>query len=60
MSRRINRGRKRKAKLREEASVRAEERAERSPKHQLTLLDKRLGKGKGARKERARLLKLIK
>lgn len=34
-------------------------RAERSPKMQLALLDKRLGRGQGAAKERARLLKQI-
>jgi hypothetical protein len=33
----------------------AEERAKRTPKQQLALLDKRLGKGKGAKKERAQL-----
>ncbi len=37
--------------------VNAEERAERTDKQQLALLDKRLGKGVGAKKERARLAK---
>lgn len=32
-----------------------QERAKRSPSQQLALLDKRLGKGRGAKKERARL-----
>ena len=53
----INRGRARKAKLREEAAERASARAERSNKQQLALLDKRLGEGRGAKKERARLTK---
>lgn len=34
-------------------------RAKRSPAQQIKVLDKRLGKGKGARKERARLTKLL-
>jgi hypothetical protein len=55
----INRGRQRREELLKAASVRAEERASRTPKQQLALLDKRLGKGKGAQKERARLSKEI-
>lgn len=35
--------------------VRAQERAERSPLQQITLLNKRLGAGQGAKKERHRL-----
>lgn len=35
------------------------DRAKRSPTQQLAMLDKRLGKGKGAKKERARLLAQI-
>jgi hypothetical protein len=51
----INRGRARKAKLREDAAERKEARAELSSKQQLALLDKRFGAGEGAKKERARL-----
>lgn len=41
------------------AQERAEARAERSPQEQLAELDKRLGEGKGAVKERARLQKQL-
>lgn len=41
------------------AKERAEARAERSPQEQLAELDKRLGEGKGAVKERARLQKQL-
>lgn len=44
---------------RQEAQERAEVRAQRSPQEQLAVLDKRLGKGQGAARERARLQKLI-
>ncbi len=37
------------------AEINAEERAKRSPQDQIALLDKRLGKGLGAAKERTRL-----
>ena len=43
---------------RDEASIRAEARAKRTPKQQLKHLDRLLGKGKGATKERARLNEL--
>ena len=42
------------------AKERKQRREKRSPQEQLALLDRRLGKGVGARKERARLKKLIK
>tara|TARA_R110002020_G_scaffold50716_6_gene143104 strand:+ start:2687 stop:2875 length:189 start_codon:yes stop_codon:yes gene_type:complete len=51
----INRGRKRREELRAQAVELAEQRATRSPKQQLTLLDQRLGKDVGAKKERAKL-----
>ena len=41
-----------------EAEVRQEERDKRSPAEQITKLDKKLGEGKGAKKERKRLEKL--
>jgi len=56
MARGINRGRQRRAELQERADVLAEERASRTPAQQLALLDARLGKGMGARKERAKLI----
>lgn len=41
------------------AKERAKERAKRTPLQQLKMLDDRLGKGVGARKERARLLREV-
>lgn len=55
----INRGRKRREELRQQAAELAEQRATRSPKQQLTLLDQRLGKDVGAKKERAKLKALL-
>jgi hypothetical protein len=49
---RINRSSQRREELREEAAVRANERASRTNKQQLDLLDNRLGDGIGAFKER--------
>lgn len=43
----------------ESAGVRQEKRDKRSPLQQLIVLDKRLGKGQGATKERAKLLALL-
>ena len=54
-----NRSRSRRAELREEAEQRAAEREARTPQQQLQRLDKLLGEGVGAAKERARLSKLI-
>lgn len=44
---------------REDAAVRNELRAMRTPQQQMALLNQRLGVGKGARKERERLATLI-
>jgi hypothetical protein len=49
-----------KDKRRQEAHLRDEERKRRSPKEQLDLLDSKLGVGIGAKKERARLLNMVK
>ncbi len=46
--RRINRGRVHRDELRADAERRQEERATRSPREQLVLLDQRLGEGLGA------------
>ena len=56
---RINRGFLRRNELREQAQVLAEERASRSPKQQLKILDQRLGTGVGAVKERKILNAMI-
>lgn len=44
---------------REDAQERQTERNERTPQEQLAILDRRLGKGVGATKERAKLAELI-
>ena len=49
--------RKRVTQRQDEADARNDARANRSAKQQIALLDKRLGKGKGAKKERERLAK---
>ena len=56
----MGKSRSRRADLREEAEQRAAERESRTPQQQLQRLDKLLGEGVGAKKERARLAKLIK
>ena len=55
----INRGQQRKAELRQVIEENAKERATRTPQQQLDLLDKRLGKGIGAMRERKHLQKLL-
>lgn len=52
---RINRGRARREELREEAEMRASDRASRSNAEQIATLDARLGLGVGSVRERARL-----
>ena len=49
-----------KVNRRESAEILAKERAGRSDEEQIALLDKRLGKGIGAERERARLTKRAK
>ena len=56
---RINRGHQRREELREVAEENANERAKRTHQQQLDLLDKRLGKGIGAVRERKHLQKLL-
>ena len=48
-----------KEQRRESAKVRQTERAKRSPAAQIKRLDEMLGKGNGAKKERARLTKQL-
>ena|SRR3972149_4065181 len=48
----------RKEDRKKEADKQVSEREKRSPKQQLAILDKRLGKGVGAKKERTRLLEM--
>lgn len=48
-----------KAKRQKEAKARQETRNKRSPREQLDLLDKRFGRGVGAKKERNRLHQII-
>jgi hypothetical protein len=57
MARGINRSRQRRAELQEQAQAMAEERAKRSAAQQIAILDDRLGKGVGAKKEREQLMK---
>ena len=57
--RRPNATSKTKMQRREDAAEIAKERASRTNQQQLDILDLRLGKGIGAKKERARLLSLI-
>ncbi len=54
-----NNGRLAREYRRKGAKQRDEDRAQRTPQQQLALLDERLGKGIGAKKERARLQRLI-
>jgi len=49
----------RREKRQDEAHARQMDRETRTPKQQLALLDKRLGKGVGAKRERERLALLI-
>jgi len=49
----------RKDQRRKDAQVRAEQRGLLTPQQQIDRLDKRLGAGVGAKKERAKLTKLI-
>jgi hypothetical protein len=56
---RINRGSQRKEELRIRAQEIAEARAQRSSAQQIELLDVRLGKEVGARRERAKLVPLL-
>lgn len=57
--RRVNNGRIAREYRRKTAVERDEARRDRSPQQQLAMLDERLGKGVGAKRERARLKRLI-
>ena len=56
---RVNRGSQRRAHLLETAEERYALRESRTPQQQLDVLDRRLGLGVGAAKERARLVRMI-
>ena len=53
--RRINRSQVQRDELRQRAAARQEERNKRTPAQQISVLDRRLGGGLGAQKERKRL-----
>jgi hypothetical protein len=53
--RKVNNGKRRSEERRTEANMRLKERSGRNKQQQLALLDKRLGKGVGAKRERERL-----
>jgi hypothetical protein len=56
---RMNRGHQRRAELLEVAEENVKARAKRTPQQQLDLLDKRLGEGLGAGRERKHLQELL-
>tara|TARA_Y100000592_G_C5386342_1_gene275995 strand:- start:593 stop:868 length:276 start_codon:yes stop_codon:yes gene_type:complete len=55
----MRRGNAHKELRRKQAEERAAERAQRTPQQQLDLLDAKLGPGKGATRERARLATMV-